>query len=342
MNNYTLIFAFIICLIVFVNFFFFYRRTNKNHINIFVYLLCFNFLYILSCLLRGIFPNNDLLNLLPNIFDYTIIILFFVYINEYLKKGKSIISYGIILFITVIYLFLFIYTSLNIYLNPKLISIYHVIKNIPLLTICFIITYYILFNIKNNQKFNMHILSSLIFIYIGITQDLIFPTFIFPFFSSISILLLYLEIIINIANIDALTGLYNRRFLDYRYLNSYSSTNKKLGVFVIDIDNFKLINDHYGHAQGDIILKSIRSTDVAIRTGGDEFTIIANVKNKSDLNIIYKNLNNNLNLFNINENSMNEPLELSIGYDIYNNLIPLNDFINTLDKQMYKNKKNKK
>ncbi|MGM9924647.1 MAG: diguanylate cyclase domain-containing protein [Bacillus sp. (in: firmicutes)] len=79
---------------------------------------------------------------------------------------------------------------------------------------------------------------------------------------------------------DHLTGLYSRSYLDEK-LNE-SMNKEKEGVFIlIDIDNFKDINDTYGHQTGDdilqqvsaIIQKNIRSTDIAARWGGEELAI---------------------------------------------------------------------
>ncbi len=84
------------------------------------------------------------------------------------------------------------------------------------------------------------------------------------------------------AFIDPLTGLENRRFLDY--LNSRLSMQKTrdLYVLMIDIDDFKKINDTYGHLVGDrvlksiadCILKSVRTYDNVIRFGGEEMVVI--------------------------------------------------------------------
>ena len=77
---------------------------------------------------------------------------------------------------------------------------------------------------------------------------------------------------------DALTGAYNRRFyeeeLKHKYLNA--------GVAMIDLDDFKLCNDTYGHSAGDaalrlitsIIHRCIRSTDMLVRYGGDELLLV--------------------------------------------------------------------
>ena len=81
---------------------------------------------------------------------------------------------------------------------------------------------------------------------------------------------------------DPLTGLYNRRYA-YVFLNKTLAEDPqaRLCVATLDFDDFKEINDRYGHAAGDVVLKkiadvclsSLRRTDVVIRWGGDEFMI---------------------------------------------------------------------
>ena len=77
---------------------------------------------------------------------------------------------------------------------------------------------------------------------------------------------------------DSLTSVYNRRYYDERF----QGTEDIQAIVMIDADNFKYINDNYGHDVGDIVLKRIaqtilscvRKTDSVIRYGGDEFVII--------------------------------------------------------------------
>ena len=77
---------------------------------------------------------------------------------------------------------------------------------------------------------------------------------------------------------DVLTGIYNRRFFEEKIKNM----EDEAGIAVIDLDDFKLHNDTYGHSAGDaalittanIIKKYIRKTDILIRYGGDEFLLI--------------------------------------------------------------------
>jgi two-component system cell cycle response regulator len=87
------------------------------------------------------------------------------------------------------------------------------------------------------------------------------------------------------AFVDPLTGLYNRRHA-HQYLtkcfNASQKGNRKLVVMMLDIDNFKSINDTLGHASGDEILKQIserlsenvRQIDMIARVGGEEFLVL--------------------------------------------------------------------
>jgi two-component system, cell cycle response regulator len=90
---------------------------------------------------------------------------------------------------------------------------------------------------------------------------------------------------IEMAITDALTGLYNRRYMETHagtLVEQANSRGKPLTVLVLDIDHFKHINDTYGHDAGDDVLrdfavrirKSIRGIDLACRYGGEEFVVI--------------------------------------------------------------------
>ena len=89
----------------------------------------------------------------------------------------------------------------------------------------------------------------------------------------------------NFATTDSLTGLYNRRYILNELENQYKIAKRNFRTFsivVLDIDNFKGINDTYGHPAGDeylkntafIINRTLREQDITGRLGGDEFLII--------------------------------------------------------------------
>ena len=93
------------------------------------------------------------------------------------------------------------------------------------------------------------------------------------------------DLLRNLAMLDPLTGLYNRRFAEQRLAAEVSRSERKghpLTVLTLDLNNFKQINDTYGHAAGDQVLqefaiqlnKVIRGSDLAARLGGDEFLVL--------------------------------------------------------------------
>jgi diguanylate cyclase (GGDEF)-like protein len=93
------------------------------------------------------------------------------------------------------------------------------------------------------------------------------------------------EVFRRLAMFDALTGLYNRRYAEQR-LNAEISRSERRGhplaIVLLDLNDFKEINDTCGHAAGDLVLKefaerlnrSIRGSDLAVRWGGDEFMLL--------------------------------------------------------------------
>lgn len=89
----------------------------------------------------------------------------------------------------------------------------------------------------------------------------------------------------RLNRIDALTGLHNRRYWEEvvnNELSRFLRTRRPAVVMLIDVDNFKMVNDRHGHASGDRVLcciadvlrESLREIDVPARYGGDEFAVL--------------------------------------------------------------------
>ena len=105
------------------------------------------------------------------------------------------------------------------------------------------------------------------------------------------------EIYQELALLDGLTGIYNRRYFEEilrREIDRSSRYPQKFSLLMIDIDNLKRYNDTYGHLAGDKVIKDIahilfyktRKTDFVARYGGEEFAVIAPHTDKTGASII--------------------------------------------------------
>ncbi|TET68982.1 MAG: diguanylate cyclase [Candidatus Zixiibacteriota bacterium] len=90
---------------------------------------------------------------------------------------------------------------------------------------------------------------------------------------------------------DELTGLYNRRFIERYFEMTLKKTHYPFACVMIDIDDFKRVNDTHGHLAGDYVLKELahiisenkRPADIASRYGGEEFVLVLENINQADL-----------------------------------------------------------
>lgn len=115
----------------------------------------------------------------------------------------------------------------------------------------------------------------------------------------------YYEKLQELSDRDYLTGLYNRRkfeeFLSYEIKRSVRHDNK-FTILMIDLDNFKYVNDTYGHASGDLVLKEVteifsknlRNADILARLGGDEFAVILPQTSYEDGYVVVEKLRSRL------------------------------------------------
>jgi diguanylate cyclase (GGDEF)-like protein/PAS domain S-box-containing protein len=123
--------------------------------------------------------------------------------------------------------------------------------------------------------------------------------------------------IIYISFHDKLTGLYNRRFFEEEILRLNTKRQMPLSVVMIDLNSLKLINDTFGHNEGDKILKGTaallkkicRSDDILARWGGDEFVILLPKTSITDLEEIAQRIKKECSKLTIQK----IPLSLAIG-----------------------------
>ena len=112
--------------------------------------------------------------------------------------------------------------------------------------------------------------------------------------------------LLSLANLDPLTGIPNRRAFDDKLSEEWSKRKRKgkeLGLMILDVDEFKKYNDHYGHLLGDYCLQNIcqglseqlnRAGDMLARVGGEEFTVIVPNTSMKDLKTLAEKLTHSI------------------------------------------------
>lgn len=186
----------------------------------------------------------------------------------------------------------------------------------------------------------------------------VFQVFYNPFINSyllvaatIIVILVFINLHDNKIFIDALTGLNNRnRFM--RYLDSVmSSSRTNFYLTYVDIDDFKKINDNYGHITGDLALRTVAEGmhDLSLTTnaffariGGDEFAIISKHESESDLKNMLLALEQIVHQKAL-ANMHNLDLSISLGTTELGGIDKtMSEVIKIADRKMYLQKKRKK
>lgn len=157
------------------------------------------------------------------------------------------------------------------------------------------------------------------------------------------------------AEEDPLTGLLNRRGLD-RNLNVLIPycirSGSRIGLMIIDVDNFKKYNDSFGHPQGDKCLKMVaaelqktarRSSDLTARIGGEEFIILVYDVKESELIAFAEKIRTNIEKLNIKHSPMlgTPVVTVSVGVSsvIPTNMQCMSELYKSADKSLYVAKK---
>ena len=154
----------------------------------------------------------------------------------------------------------------------------------------------------------------------------------------------------DMANRDYMTGSYNRRyFFDSGNAIVLKSMRKSASIAVatIDIDNFKKINDTYGHDVGDVAIKAIktildsnlRESDLVARFGGEEYCILLEDISLDDTKTLFEKIRKSFeaNIMNIKGTQINYTVSFGIAYGGFNSL---EDMVKFSDEALYKAKEN--
>ncbi|UOQ49930.1 GGDEF domain-containing protein [Gracilibacillus caseinilyticus] len=151
----------------------------------------------------------------------------------------------------------------------------------------------------------------------------------------------------RLSKTDLLTGLYNHNtfheYLDFLYEQSISQA-MPLQLALIDIDSFKMINDHYGHDVGDIVLKRVAHAisdqltedDIVARYGGEEFAVLLTNKEMEESYQIIENIR--LYIASQYHQELNEHITISIGFCGLAESMTKDQFFKETDELLYQAK----
>ena len=153
----------------------------------------------------------------------------------------------------------------------------------------------------------------------------------------------------DLALVDPLTGLYNRRYSERRLKEEISRAERRgyaLTLVLFDLNDFKQINDRYGHPAGDLVLKefgdrlgkAVRVADLAARLGGDEFMLLLTECDSSRVPVMLRRLE----AIQVEVEREIIPVRFSVGWKEYEPGEGAQDMFGAADKALYLDKQAKK
>lgn len=154
----------------------------------------------------------------------------------------------------------------------------------------------------------------------------------------------------QLAQHDELTGLYNRRSATERIeleMVRMSRTSRPFSLILLDVDDFKIINDTYGHDCGDAVLKNlanllrshVRGVDVVARWGGDEFIVILPETSYEGAMILAEKLQAAANAVRMQYENREVRFTVTLGVSVYDKLGPSSECIRAADEALYEGKR---
>jgi diguanylate cyclase (GGDEF)-like protein len=151
-----------------------------------------------------------------------------------------------------------------------------------------------------------------------------------------------------LATLDSLTNLYNQREFTRRLTEEIARAKRysySLCLLILDIDNFKTVNDTYGHQVGNLVLKkiadtlrnSVRNVDCVARYGGDEIAIVGRVNDAAGAQTLAERLRKSIENTKISLPSGKElQLTISVGVSVYpQDCSTVDEIVTSADKALY-------
>ena len=181
----------------------------------------------------------------------------------------------------------------------------------------------------------------------GFVQSFFYGISVIPTSIAISIAGILASLQNEMIYRDALTGVFNRTYLDYQLKKFSKRPKQDITGLMLDLNDFKRINDELGHSVGDealiattrILQKAAGSLGIVVRYAGDEFILLINTQDDAQINARIEKIQHLFEKYNAN-NEKKYTLSASIGYHKLNlKSESVDTFINTIDSRMYENKK---
>ena len=149
---------------------------------------------------------------------------------------------------------------------------------------------------------------------------------------------------------DALTGMQNRRYFDdalREYIEEFRRIDKPIGLMILDLDHFKVVNDTHGHDVGDEVLKAVASClrdmtryhDVVARLGGEEFAVVAPNMNEERLVKFAERIRKAIASMAIPSGNVSLKVTTSVGLAVWDKRESAGDFYRRADRLLYQAKR---
>ena len=158
------------------------------------------------------------------------------------------------------------------------------------------------------------------------------------------------------ANVDALTGIYNRRYIENNLaqtMEMLSRSNSVMSMLMVDIDDFKKFNDTYGHDKGDLCLKAVaqalsrgvsRANDFVARYGGEEFLAVLPNTDEAGARAVAEKLLENVRELGISHSGSEAAPNVTVSIGVTTGKVSFTlkqeDFVKRADEALYKSKQN--
>ena len=343
------------------------NKTSKTY-NIYLKLLISITLFLVCDLLAGVFIEtmflvSKFILLLSNSLYFLFGVLNVYYFNEYLgvrtefiqdRKGKlfRVLPVLIVIIMLVFNLFvknIFFIDEFNLYHQGKMLFLYYVISYSYFIDIIvnFVTTWKK--GKRSQQELKKLVILALLPLIALIVQIFNHRTTLIGVGFTISVLMIFLDGVKNNSTIDELTGINNRRAFNISANKLFSDNNNVMFLMLADVNDFKKINDEYGHLMGDralvdiafmlkMAIKETKKNYFLARFGGDEFIIVGKYDNEDTIKELIDSIKKEEGL--INNSNKSYKITMSIGYAIKNNShLSVDDLISEADAAMYANKK---